>query len=265
MKRLVQVPPQEVHINRHGCEGRMSNTAKEAIAEAAQKLASAFSKNQEKCAWCGKTLNEHADVLGPAVPRMPCKGLKAHFCAPAKPEVETMSKPSTEAVIIGFPMVSDNCAGCGKPLLIENSWITDGCPCNSGLGVNSMNETRWRLLMQFQQDQSRKLEALSKFKAYVHKRLDDAGIPVDPESPHRAEGCRIGGRLDIVLALASAMPDLLEACIKQAALMEGLRNLLTAYRVGRQPTEKTLDAVQGASEVQDLARAAIARATGGPA
>lgn len=34
------------------------------------------------------------------------------------------------------------------------------------------------------------------FKDYVHKRLDDAGVPSDPESAHKAEGCRIGGRLD---------------------------------------------------------------------
>jgi hypothetical protein len=44
------------------------------------------------------------------------------------------------------------------------------------------------------------IDALRKFKAYVHKRLDDAGIPADPDSPHKAEGCRVGGRLDIVLA-----------------------------------------------------------------
>jgi D-ribose pyranose/furanose isomerase RbsD len=42
-------------------------------------------------------------------------------------------------------------------------------------------------------------DALAKFKAYVHARLDDAGVPVDPESPHKAEGCRIGGRLDVLL------------------------------------------------------------------
>lgn len=44
-----------------------------------------------------------------------------------------------------------------------------------------------------------RIEALEKFKAYVHHRLDDAGIEKDPESPHKVEGCRIGGRLDIVL------------------------------------------------------------------
>lgn len=100
----------------------------------------------------------------------------------------------------GFAITSDKCLGCGKPLLIENAWMTDGCPCNSTLGCNSANETRWRLLMQLQQNQSREIESLAKFKAYVHRRLDEAGVPVDPESPHKAYGCRIGGRLDIVLA-----------------------------------------------------------------
>lgn len=42
-------------------------------------------------------------------------------------------------------------------------------------------------------------DKLKKFKEYVHTRLDAAGVPVDPESSHKAEGCRIGGRLDIVL------------------------------------------------------------------
>lgn len=61
-------------------------------------------------------------------------------------------------IIGGFPLVDPNCNGCGKPLLLENAWMTDGCPCNSPLGVNSLNETRWRLLMNFQQQQSRHLE-----------------------------------------------------------------------------------------------------------
>lgn len=61
-------------------------------------------------------------------------------------------------VIGGFPVVSDNCQGCGNRLLIGNAWMTDGCPCNSDLGCNSMNETRWRLLMQLQQMQSNEIE-----------------------------------------------------------------------------------------------------------
>lgn len=45
---------------------------------------------------------------------------------------------------------------------------------------------------------------LQKFKEYVHQRLDEAGVPVDPDSPHKAEGCRIGGRLDYVLSRMNA-------------------------------------------------------------
>lgn len=43
------------------------------------------------------------------------------------------------------------------------------------------------------------VEALAKFKSYVHRRLDEASVPTDPDSPHKSQGCRIGGRLDIVL------------------------------------------------------------------
>lgn len=47
---------------------------------------------------------------------------------------------------------------------------------------------------------SERADKLQAFKDYVHQRLDDAGIPSDPDSPHKAAGCRIGGRLDVVLA-----------------------------------------------------------------
>lgn len=60
-------------------------------------------------------------------------------------------------------------------------------------------------------------DALVKFKAYVHRRLDEAGVPTDPESPHKAEGCRIGGRLDIVLAAHRQWEEAVAIC---AALMQ---------------------------------------------
>ena len=44
------------------------------------------------------------------------------------------------------------------------------------------------------------LAAARAFKAYVHKRLDEAGIATHPDGPHSKEGCRVGDRLDIVLA-----------------------------------------------------------------
>lgn len=47
---------------------------------------------------------------------------------------------------------------------------------------------------------SNALDDAQKFKAYVHKRLDDAGIDTHPDGPHSKEGCRVGDRLDIALS-----------------------------------------------------------------
>lgn len=57
-----------------------------------------------------------------------------------------------------FPVDDPNCRGCGKPLTVENAWMVDGCPCNSVLGVNVMNATRWRLLGTLQQNRALELE-----------------------------------------------------------------------------------------------------------
>ncbi len=51
-------------------------------------------------------------------------------------------------------------------------------------------------------------EKLQKFKDYVHGRLDAAGVQTDPDSVHKAEGCRIGGRLDIVLGALARLEKL---------------------------------------------------------
>lgn len=42
-------------------------------------------------------------------------------------------------------------------------------------------------------------DALEAFKAYVHKRLDEAGIPANPGGPHTEQGCRVGDRLDLLI------------------------------------------------------------------
>lgn len=75
-------------------------------------------------------------------------------------------------VIGGFPIVQSICLGCGKTLLLENAWMADGCPCNSVLGINSMNETRWRLLMQLQQSQAIENESIK--GELAHMRTTDA-------------------------------------------------------------------------------------------
>lgn len=40
---------------------------------------------------------------------------------------------------------------------------------------------------------------LQAFKDYVHRRLDEAGVPTHPDGPHSKEGCRIGDRLDLLI------------------------------------------------------------------
>lgn len=62
-----------------------------------------------------------------------------------------------------------------------------------------------------------KCAALQRFKEYVHTRLDNAGVPVDPDSPHRAEGCRIGGRLDAVFAEQNRLRSEIATLREQAA------------------------------------------------
>lgn len=68
----------------------------------------------------------------------------------------------TTGIIGGFALADPNCKGCGKPLTIDNAWMTDGCPCNTPLGINNPNGTRWRLLMELQQRQAHKLEEIKK-------------------------------------------------------------------------------------------------------
>ncbi len=47
------------------------------------------------------------------------------------------------------------------------------------------------------EENCKKLEA---FKTYVHKRLDDAGVPENPDPVGNKEhGCRIGGRFNWLL------------------------------------------------------------------
>ncbi len=42
-------------------------------------------------------------------------------------------------------------------------------------------------------------DAALNFKAYVHQRLDEAGVATRPEGPHSAQGCRVGDRLDLLV------------------------------------------------------------------
>ncbi len=66
------------------------------------------------------------------------------------------------------------CNGCGQPMNVENAWMYDGCPCNSGNGCNDNNPQRWKLLWQLQQQQSREREDLAMLiRRLVHKFKDN--------------------------------------------------------------------------------------------
>lgn len=103
-------------------------------------------------------------------------------------------------------------------------------------------------------DENQKIKALEQFKAYVHKRLDDAGVPVDPDSPHKAEGCRIGGRLDVVFAGRDA---LLAACQMVADFLD-----LSSISTEEYRAKYNLNLGSARPQTLEIVRAAIANAEG---
>lgn len=71
------------------------------------------------------------------------------------------------------------------------------CPAHQGLPLEA--EQPGKVPKQEPKSALYAIEKLRRFKDYVHKRLDDAGIPTHPEGEHSKHGCRIGDRLDIAL------------------------------------------------------------------
>jgi len=106
-------------------------------------------------------------------------GKKCHreMKKPNREHLLEMAKFEDEARSVSVGVCDEGeryCSGCGKVLEKANAWMTDGCPCNSPLGSNNMNETRWRLLIQLQQQQSQIL--LSKKAPEVQ--LPEPGVPM---------------------------------------------------------------------------------------
>lgn len=111
------------------------------------------------------------------------------------------------------------------------------------------------------------------FKRYVHERLDAAGVPVDPPSPHREHGCRIGGRLDWVFAqLDSLRTQLGEAERAETTLRELVRREREDFTGHRHGLARELSVAKGdladkvrllleATHESDDLRAQFARAT----
>lgn len=60
-------------------------------------------------------------------------------------------------------------------------------------------------------------DALKRFKEFVHRRLDTAGVETNPDGPHSKEGCRIGDRLDLVFGERDALDKALASALVQAS------------------------------------------------
>lgn len=65
------------------------------------------------------------------------------------------------------------------------------------------------------------VRALRNFKAYVHERLDEAGVPEYPGGIHSLAGCRVGDRLDLLIGdrdeakrAYAAAPSFIEKAIR---------------------------------------------------
>lgn len=73
-------------------------------------------------------------------------------------------------------------------------------------------------------------DKLAEFKAFVHKRLDDAGVPTDPPGEHRDAGCRIGQRLDVLFARENVyVQRAAEATLELDEMRKRLRKILDEY------------------------------------
>jgi hypothetical protein len=93
-----------------------------------------------------------------------------------------------------------------------------------------------------------KIAKLQAFKDWVHKYLDDHGVPHHPPGTHGAEGCRIGDRMDW----------LMNQCDELAKEVERLKELLWTLHEGIYGHRKAEGydpfdtAVRGALEVKKV-------------
>lgn len=135
-------------------------------------------------------------------------------------------------IIGGFKYVSPNCAGCGKPLTQEDACLADGCPCNTALGINNDNETRWRLLIQSHQDKTYKLEEAEKrarsaeaYAAHAFRRIKTFVAMADAGTCHGEELARwVGAAKQWAMNPSAAVQAQATGHVLEAALIEYSRH-----------------------------------------
>jgi hypothetical protein len=101
------------------------------------------------------------------------------------------------------------------------------------------------------------VEALERFKKFVHAYLDGVYVPHHPPGPHGRDGCRVGDRLHWLMTrlyAAEGERDRLRAALERIASDEPyLRQDHAAVEV----TDEALNAANRAQIQQHIARAAL--------
>lgn len=106
-------------------------------------------------------------------------------------------------------------------------WIVSG-PFNDGfgyptkasaahvaVGFNQVHDAAYAASAASKEQEVAKLQV---FKDYVHKRLDDHGVPTHPIGEHMDAGCRVGQRLDIALASSKVTKQAIKETLRQWVL-----------------------------------------------
>lgn len=90
-----------------------------------------------------------------------------------------------------YEAASQPCGGCGKPLILINAWMEDGCHCNSPAGVNNTNLWRWNLLHKLQQRMSSELNLFEKRRELKRMWINQ---PEKDQLLHKLNGTRVLAR-----------------------------------------------------------------------
>jgi len=76
----------------------------------------------------------------------------------------------------------------------------------------AVTEEQFKVACERSEEWKARAEKAEAFKAWTHAYLDAHGVPHHPPGTHGAEGCRIGDRMDWLMAKVAAMNSVLQFC-----------------------------------------------------